>query len=395
MQTTKPAVTVSNGDLFSTRPGTLAGRYLRQYWQPVMRSQDLVPGRARPTRIMHEELTVYRGEGGQAHIVQGRCPHRATRLSTGWVEGDDIRCRYHGWKYAADGRCVEQPGEDATFAGKVAARSYPVTEYLDLIFAYFGEDDPPPFRRFPDFEREGTVEVGPVELWPCNYFNRIDNATDIGHVSYTHRESITRAGLTWWLTNRNLSAEETEYGVRTAETIPGRPPTFYHFHMPNANQVRSRARIEGSREDAASLWCDRLFFRVPVDDDRCISFVIDYMPLTGKAKEAYLTRRREARDVGLGALNDVAENVLAGDARIEDIDPDLSAYKLFWIEDYACQVGQEPISDERSEKLGKMDVGVILTRKLWRRELQALADGEPLKRWRTPAGLAEMSVETT
>lgn len=394
MQTANPQITVSNGDLFSTKPGALAGRYLRLYWQPVLRSQDVVPGRARPVRIMHEDLTVYRGEGGSVHVVQGHCPHRATQLSSGWVEGDDIRCRYHGWKFAADGHCVEQPGEDTGFMDKVAARSYPVEEYLGLIFVYFGEGDPPPLRRFPDFERDGTVEIGPPEFWPCNYFNRLDNACDVGHVPHTHRESITRAGLTWWLANRTLAAEETQYGIRTAETLAGRPTTYYHFHMPNINQVRSRARIEGSREDAASLWCDRLFFRLPVDDEHCVSFVVDYLPLAGDAKTAYLVRRREARDAGLDSLNDVARSILSGDTRIEDVSPGLTTYKLFWIEDYTVQVGQEPVSNERSERLGKMDVGVILMRKLWRAELQSLANGLPLKRWTTPAGLAEMSAET-
>ena len=28
-----------------------------------------------------------------------RCPHRRTSLSLGWVEGDAIRCFYHGWKF--------------------------------------------------------------------------------------------------------------------------------------------------------------------------------------------------------------------------------------------------------------------------------------------------------
>ena len=33
---------VTNGDLYSTKPGTLAGRYLRRFWQPlgIMRSPE-------------------------------------------------------------------------------------------------------------------------------------------------------------------------------------------------------------------------------------------------------------------------------------------------------------------------------------------------------------------
>ncbi len=49
-------------DLLRTGPGTLAGRYLRMFWQPVFRSEDLKPGRAKPIRIMSEDFTLFRGE---------------------------------------------------------------------------------------------------------------------------------------------------------------------------------------------------------------------------------------------------------------------------------------------------------------------------------------------
>src|SRR3954469_21554949 len=98
-------------DFVHTGPGTLAGQYLRRFWQPVYRAQDLAPGRAAPIEIMSERLTLYRGEAGTAHLVDFRCAHRGTQLSVGWVEDDCIRCRYHGWMYDATGQCVEQPGE--------------------------------------------------------------------------------------------------------------------------------------------------------------------------------------------------------------------------------------------------------------------------------------------
>jgi len=50
-------------DFVHTGPGTLAGRYMRLFWQPVYRAQDLAPGQAVPIRIMSEDFTLYRGEG--------------------------------------------------------------------------------------------------------------------------------------------------------------------------------------------------------------------------------------------------------------------------------------------------------------------------------------------
>lgn len=382
---------VTNSDLVRTGPGTLAGRYLRMFWQPVARAQDIAPGRALPVQVMGESVTVYRGEGGDVHVVQGRCPHRGTPLSVGWVEGDAIRCRYHGWCFGSDGQCIEQPGEDPAFAQKISIRRYPAEEYLGLVFAYLGEGIAPPLRRYRDFEREGVLVAGPTEVWPCNYFNRIDNACDVGHSTFTHRASILRTGNTWQLGVREITSVEAPYGIRTAYVLPERPATYFHFHMPNTNQGRARGRVEGTLEDAATLTVDRLFWHVPIDDGSCVTYVVDYLPLTGADAEAYRARRSESETTGLMTPNAVGAEIIEGKRRVEDVDPNASNYKLFWVEDYVVQVGQDRISDRREEHLGRIDVGVILLRKLWRRELQALADGEPLQTWVTPSGLAEMS----
>jgi len=61
-------------DLVRTGPETLAGRYMRKFWHPVYRAQDLIAGHAKPIRIMSENFTLYRGEGGTPHVVGFRCP---------------------------------------------------------------------------------------------------------------------------------------------------------------------------------------------------------------------------------------------------------------------------------------------------------------------------------
>src|SRR5207245_5338080 len=165
-------------DFFHTGPDTLAGRFMRRFWHPVALASELAPGRTLPIRILNEDLTLYRGESGRPQVLAPRCAHRGTQLSTGWVEGDCIRCFYHGWKYDASGQCVEQPAEDASFASKVSIRSYPTEEYVGLIFAYLGDGEPPPLPRYPEFEGEGILEAEKPVVWPCNYFNRLENSPD-------------------------------------------------------------------------------------------------------------------------------------------------------------------------------------------------------------------------
>ena len=102
-------------DFYHTGPGTLAGRYLRMFWQPVSRAKDLVPGKAKPVQLMSERFTLYRGASGKAYLVDFGCAHRGTQLSTGWVEGECIRCRYHGWKYEGNGQC----DNNSSFSGRL------------------------------------------------------------------------------------------------------------------------------------------------------------------------------------------------------------------------------------------------------------------------------------
>ena len=383
-------MTVKFLDFARTGPNTLAGQYLRRFWHPVYRSQDLSSGKMVPIQIMSERFTLYRGETGIPHVIAFRCAHRGTQLSTGWVEGDSVRCRYHGWKYDGSGQCVEQPGEEESCASRVQIRSYPTKEYLGHIFAYLGDGETPPLRRFPDFERPGVVEAATPEIWPCNYFSRIEN--DPNHVPFVHRESLVRAGRAERLFPRKVSAEETEYGVRMGMNTAQEPPAFLHFHMPNVIQSRSRVRVEGSQEDVNTLWADRYLMHVPIDDEHNVTFIADWIPVTGAAAESYKNRRLQARKTLSVSPNQIAEAVLAGKMRIEDMDRETPTYYTFWVEDYVSLVGQGAIADRANERLIQADIGVVFIRKIWERELRALAEGLPLKQWTTPAGLADQSV---
>src|SRR5450631_3790564 len=123
-------------DFISTAPGTPAGIYLRKFWNPIYHAVDLKIGRPVPLRVMSENFTLYRGETGLAFLVEARCPHRGTQLSIGRVEGNAVRCFYHGWKFESDGRCSEQPAEESRFCDKVSIRTWPVREHLGLVFAF-------------------------------------------------------------------------------------------------------------------------------------------------------------------------------------------------------------------------------------------------------------------
>jgi 5,5'-dehydrodivanillate O-demethylase len=359
------------------------------FWQPVYLARELPAGRAVPIRIMGEDFTLYRGAGGAVHLVAPRCAHRGTQLSTGWVEGDSIRCRYHGWRYEGSGFCVEQPGEDSEVQGLKSLKiaSYPVEEHIGLVFAYLGEGSPPAFRRYPDFEGAGALEAFSTGVWPCNYFNVLDNACDLGHVAYTHIESRNRMGRPDLLALPKIATEETDYGIKTVAFVPEGRTNTLHFHMPNVNQVRSPLQITDLSKDPFSGWVNRLFIRVPVDDEHCVNFIVDYAELEGQKAREYEAHRRRVREKEPELPNHLGAAVLEGEMRFEEISDKTDILHLTLLEDYVVQVGQGKVPDRGRDTLGRLDAGVFLMRKIWERELKALADGRPLKNWISPGKL--------
>ena len=103
----QPDRIVGPADFVHTGPGTLAGRYIRRTWQPIYESAKLAKGKIAPIRILGENLALYRGESGTPRVITNECPHRLTVLSTGWVEGETIRCRYHGWRKTFSQSCAK------------------------------------------------------------------------------------------------------------------------------------------------------------------------------------------------------------------------------------------------------------------------------------------------
>ena len=47
--------------LTETSKGTPMGTLLRSFWQPIAGSRDVATGKAKPLRVMGEDLTLYRG----------------------------------------------------------------------------------------------------------------------------------------------------------------------------------------------------------------------------------------------------------------------------------------------------------------------------------------------
>ena len=372
-----------------TGPGTLAGKYLRQFWQPVLNSEDLLPGKSKPIRIMGENFTLFRGESGKAGVIAERCSHRSTFLHTGWVEGDELRCLYHGWKFAGDGRCVEQPNEKTPFLARAGVKGYPTREHLGLIFCYFGDGEPPPFPPFPAFGDDGFVETRST-VYPCNWLQTHENNYDPCHIIWSHGHGITHADFLTLDMSAQPEPQETAYGTVNVWHFSGLDMVMVGF-LPNAIRTIVPSPNGLLKKGLCPQYRDTYLIHVPVDDENHIFFRTQLIRVFGEAKERYIAAREQMKaDWRANWKSDIwyMEEIFAGRLHLADI-PD-HPY-LATIQDMVAQVGQGRSVDRSLEKLGLSDRHMSFLRRILARELSLVAGGQPTKRWEVMRDCPELT----
>jgi 5,5'-dehydrodivanillate O-demethylase len=356
-------------------PGSPARKLLYSYWQPIYASDKLAAGRAVPLDILGQRFTLYRGESGAAHLISPFCAHRGAQLSAGWVEGDRLRCFYHGWTYDGTGQCVEQPAEKGGGHERTKIGGWPVHEYLGLIFAFLGEGEPPPPPYFGAYHQGGFTRVRESRRdW--SYFDQLENSVDEVHFNFVHRRSkFTDVGLNDEIPE--LSCEETEYGILRMGKRGGRVRRS-HILMPNCMYSMVFEHEKG--------WAEHLSWRVPVTETTHISFMIECIHKEGEEAEKFRAILAEHREElkKLEPASEIIANILRGEMHVDDVPwrPDIVV-----IQDGVAMGGLERGRDPELDQLRGSDRQVVMLRRIWKREMEAIAEGRPTKQWRTPPDL--------
>jgi phthalate 4,5-dioxygenase len=204
------------------------GRLMRaHYWIPFALSSQLVPGAApMPVRLFGERYVAFRAENGRVGFFEEQCPHRRASLALGRVEGNGIRCIYHGWKIDVAGCVVEAPTQlvrSEQFAARVRVAWFPVHEAGDLVWVWLGAGEAPAFPELP-FAEHDLHRYWCVSRMPCNWLQGVEGTIDSAHVNWLHqswhRVSAERpeyAHLSLALTEApSYEPEATPYGMRAA-----------------------------------------------------------------------------------------------------------------------------------------------------------------------------------
>ncbi|HSW19077.1 MAG TPA: aromatic ring-hydroxylating dioxygenase subunit alpha [Ramlibacter sp.] len=166
--------------------------FLRNMWYVAAFSADIKPGKCLGRRFLNEPVVLFRTQSGALSALMDRCSHRAMPLSEGHVDGEIIRCAYHGLEFAASGACARIPGQDRIPAA-AAVRSYPVVERDELVWIWMGDADKAdasqimsnPEHRDPAWSwRPYTMHV------KANWQLLVDNILDLTHLVYIHANTI-------------------------------------------------------------------------------------------------------------------------------------------------------------------------------------------------------------
>jgi phenylpropionate dioxygenase-like ring-hydroxylating dioxygenase large terminal subunit len=170
---------------------------LRDYWYAVAYGKD-VADKPISVRLFDQRYVLWRaGPGASVSAAVDECPHRSGPLSQGWVQNGCLVCPYHGWRYAADGRCVEIPQNepDQPISPRARARTVKADERYGLVWICVGT----PRAGIPVLpeaeDSKFTLIHELMEVWKSSAPRIIDNALDVSHLCFVHRNTVGEAAL--------------------------------------------------------------------------------------------------------------------------------------------------------------------------------------------------------
>jgi phthalate 4,5-dioxygenase oxygenase subunit len=210
------------------------GGIMRRHWLPVCLSDEVAEKDGAPvkSRLVGEDLVVFRDSTGKLGVLAEHCPHRGASLVFGRNEERGLRCLYHGWKFDVDGNILEMAAEPdgAALMKSLKQRSFPVREAGGFVWAWLGpkeemrEFEPPAWAPVPGI-KYAVVKMHAA----CNWAQVLEGSIDSAHSSSLHSTNMPAAEGVYgstateeaWLRPSNDKApkmqfEPTPYGFRYA-----------------------------------------------------------------------------------------------------------------------------------------------------------------------------------
>jgi len=202
--------------------------WVHNAWYVAAWSHEVSAEAILPRTIMNQPLALYRKSDGVVIAFEDRCCHRLAPLSKGRLEGDDLRCMYHGLKFGPDGRCNEIPGQ-VMIPPNAAVKTYPVVERGSWIWVWMGEATCTDTALIPETiatsDPDWRIETGCLD-YAANYQLINDNLLDLSHLAFVHANTLGR-NTPQWATERPV-VTPLERGVRFQRWFVDRVRPHYY-----------------------------------------------------------------------------------------------------------------------------------------------------------------------
>jgi phenylpropionate dioxygenase-like ring-hydroxylating dioxygenase large terminal subunit len=205
------------------------GTFLRNSWYVAAWNHELIDGRKLARTILERPIVLYRGASGKVVALDDRCCHRAAPLSMGRIEGDDIRCMYHGMKFDPGGKCIQIPGQDV-IPPKLGVRSYPTVERYNLIWIWPGDAekaDPDLIVDYPPLADSKWRGAPGYMHYTANWLLIVDNLSDFAHLAFVHTHTLGGSEEYAYKT-KPVAVEKLDDGFRVERWHMNAEPPPYH-----------------------------------------------------------------------------------------------------------------------------------------------------------------------
>jgi len=343
--------------------GTPMGNLMRRYWQPIGALVDMDNKWTRRIRLLGEDLVLFKDRQGRLGLIAEQCPHRRASFAHGIPTQEGIRCPYHGWEYNAQGKCINQPNEQdkCAFRDKVSTDAYPVEEMGGMLFAYMGPQPQPLLPHWDGFVAQGTIRMMGRTILPINWLQIMENSLDPVHTEWLHGHHYEflkeQEGVKVAISTRHLKIDfkEFEYGMTKHRLLEGHSEDGDDWKIGHPIVFPNMLAV-GNGDEKSRYYSFQM--RVPVDDTHTMHLWFNaYVPPQGVEVPQHLLDRVHTYEVPF--KDDSGEFI------VDNVDG----------QDMMAWISQGAIADRTLENLGATDKGVVMYRRMLKREMEKVAAG--------------------